>query len=67
MAWGIAVIPNALIAFGVEFSGGWMIVRYVLSAIFVAALIAFLVAVWRERRANGERAAPRPRRRFESH
>jgi hypothetical protein len=47
-----AVIPNALVAFGVEFSGPWMAIRYVLSAIFVVALVAFLVELWRERRAR---------------
>ena len=52
LAWAVAVIPNALVAFGVEFSGGWMVVRYVLSAIFVVALVAFLLALWQERSAR---------------
>ena len=46
LAWAVAVIPNALVAFGVDFSGGWMVIRYVLSAIFVVALVAFVVALW---------------------
>ena len=64
LAWGIAVIPNLLVAFGVEFSGAWIAIRWVLSAIFVVALVVFLVALWREWRARRRaRSAPgRPSR-----
>jgi uncharacterized membrane protein YidH (DUF202 family) len=62
LAWGIAVIPNLLVAFGVEFSGAWVAIRWVLSAIFVVALVAFLVALaqeWRaKRRERSERGRP---------
>jgi hypothetical protein len=46
------VIPNLLAALGVEFSGAWAAIRWILSAIFVLALAWFLVALWRERRAT---------------
>ena len=52
LAWSIAVIPNLLAALGVEFSGAWAAIRWILSAIFVLALAWFLVALWRERRAT---------------
>lgn len=52
VAWSVAIIPNLLVALGVEFEGGWMVVRYVLSAIFLIALVAWLVALWREWRAR---------------
>lgn len=61
VAWGVAVIPNLLAAFGIEFDGGWMVVRYVLSAVFLVALALWLSAVWRVLRARrsstGEDAA----------
>jgi hypothetical protein len=50
LAWSVAVIPNFLVAVGVEFDGAWMIVRYLLSAIFIVALVVWLAALWRERR-----------------
>jgi hypothetical protein len=59
LAWCVAITPNLLVAFGVDFSGGWMVIRYVLSAIFIVALAAFLVALWQERR---ERPSRRDRR-----
>jgi hypothetical protein len=52
LAWSIAVIPNLLVAFGVDFTGAWAAIRWILSAIFVVALGSFLVALWRERRAG---------------
>ena len=52
VAWGVAVVPNLLDAFGVEFDGGWMVVRYALSAVFVVMLALWLAAVWRVHRAR---------------
>jgi hypothetical protein len=52
LAWGAAIVPNVLVAFGVEFDGGWMVIRYVLSALFLVMLALWLAAVWRVRRAR---------------
>jgi hypothetical protein len=53
IAWGTATIPNALEAFGVAPSGwAWTALRAVLSTLFLLALVAWLVALVRERRAR---------------
>jgi hypothetical protein len=51
--WGIAIVPNALEAFGVSPDGwAWTALRVILSAAFLVALVAFLVTVLDELRAR---------------
>jgi len=52
IAWGVAIIPNTLDAYGVDLDGGWLILRIVLSVAFTVALVAWIVAMWRERKAR---------------
>jgi uncharacterized membrane protein len=52
MAWGVAIVPNTLDAFGVELNGDWRFVRIALSVVFMIALVAWIVALWRERMAR---------------
>ncbi len=61
VAWGIAIIPNTLDAFGVDFSDAWWwdVIRFGLSAVWLVALVAWLALLWRERQATRtNRAAP---------
>ena len=44
IAWGVAIVPNTLDAYGVELNGGWLILRLVLSVDFTIALVAWIVA-----------------------
>jgi hypothetical protein len=74
-AWGLAIIPNMLDAFGVNLPDEWWwyVIRFGLSALWLAALIAWLKWLWRERQAKravnatscsaqvGHPALPRPR------
>ena len=56
--WGIAVIPNALDAFGVDVDGtGWDILRLALGALWLVALAVLIVAFVRERRTPRELSA----------
>ena len=61
-AWGIAVIPNGLSASGVDLPDAWWwyVIRYGLSAVWLAALLVWLRWLWREHRTSralGRRAA----------
>jgi hypothetical protein len=53
-AWGVAIVPNTLEAFGVELPDEWWwyVIRYGLSAIWCLALVSWLAWVWRERNAR---------------
>jgi hypothetical protein len=53
-AWGLAIIPNALAAFGVDLPDDWWwyVLRYGLSALWLAALVVWLKWVWLEWRAK---------------
>lgn len=51
LAFGLAVIPNTLAAFGVAPDGDWWgVVRFVLSTVFVIALLAFAASWLSDRR-----------------
>ena len=52
IAWAVAIVPNTVDAFGVDLNGGWLIVRIVLSVVFTIALVAWIVAMWRENMAR---------------
>jgi hypothetical protein len=58
-AWALAILPNTLDAFGVDFADvwWWYAVRVGLSAIWLAALIVWAVWLWRDRRAARARDA----------
>ena len=47
LAWAVAVVPNALVAFGVELDGAWLVLRIALAGVFTVALVLWLMAVWR--------------------
>ena len=57
VAWGVAIVPNTLAAFGVQIDGGWAIVRFGLSAVFVLALLLWIGATWRLHRARRSASA----------
>ncbi len=48
----MATVPNMFDAFGVDFDGGWIVVRYALSTVFVVMLALWLMAVWRVHQAR---------------
>jgi hypothetical protein len=53
VAWGVAIVPNALEAFGVAPDGwAWTSLRVVLSAVFLVALVVFVATVVQELRAK---------------
>lgn len=54
VAWGAAVIPNTLEAFGTTLPDAWWwyVVRFGLSALWLAALVTWFVWLWRERQAK---------------
>ena len=54
VAWGAAVIPNTLDAFGMNLPDAWWwyLVRFALSALWLAALVAWFIWLWRERQAK---------------
>ena len=54
-AWAVAIVPNTVDAFGVDLNGGWLIVRIVLSVVFTIALVAWIVAMWREKHGPPQR------------
>ena len=53
-AWGAAIVPNALVAFGVDLPDAWRwhVIRFGLSALWLVALVVWLGWLWRERRAK---------------
>ena len=55
-AWGLAIIPNCLEAFGVGLPDEWWwyVIRFGLSALWLVALVVWLTWVWREWRAKRE-------------
>jgi hypothetical protein len=55
-AWGLAIIPNLVDAFGVNLPDEWWwyVVRYGLSAVWLAALVVWLRWLWQEWRAKHE-------------
>ena len=59
-AWGLAIIPNALDAFGVNFpdTWWWYVLRYGLSAVWLAALVVWLKWLWLEWRSKQAGDAP---------
>jgi len=53
VVWGIAIVPNMLAAFGVDLSGAvWYVLRLGFGALWLAALVVWLVWFWRERQAR---------------
>jgi hypothetical protein len=53
LAWGVAILPNALEAFDVAPEGwAWTALRVVLAAVFLVALVVFAVTVVQELRAK---------------
>ena len=56
IAFGLAVVPNTLDSFGVAPEGDWwIVVRAVLSTLFVIVLVAYLAALLGERRRGRRR------------
>jgi hypothetical protein len=57
VAWGVAIVPNTLEAFGVRPPDAWWwyLIWGAASAFWLVALLAWLVALWRERQAARER------------
>lgn len=50
-AWGVAIIPNLVEAFGVQLDGtGWIVLRSVLAAVWLVTLVLLIVAYVRELR-----------------
>jgi len=60
IAWGVAILPNALAAFGFEPDGwGWLALRIGLCVLLSVVFVVWLVLLVRERRsARAERSAP---------
>ena len=53
VAWGVAIVPNTIAAFGVDLTGAWWyVVRFGLGAVWLAALVVWLAWLWRERHAK---------------
>jgi protein-S-isoprenylcysteine O-methyltransferase Ste14 len=54
VAWGAAIVPNTLAAFGVSLPGAWWwyAIWISLSAVLLVALLAWLMSLWRERQAR---------------
>jgi hypothetical protein len=58
VAWGAAIVPNTLEAFGVSLPDAWWwyAIWGFLSAVWVVALLAWLMSLWCERQARHARS-----------
>jgi len=50
LAWWAALVPATLVRLGVQLDGEWLVLRRSLGTAFALALVAWIAAVWRERR-----------------